>query len=290
MAENDFERIRDEYLLKLRRQLYRVPSVLREDAIREVQAHIEDGCRQYPGDVPVLQSVLERLGPPEGYGRELGLQLLLQARRNHPSLSLLLWTAVFFTTTSVGGFFVVTTTAIGIILGLAFLFDGLIRLLRPSNTFTLIRINDTIIIPPLWNPVLNMVIGVLALYLFPVGWSFLEQKWIRGKLGQRGLAVALKQETVVFPRDWERRTTWAIVLIALLGLTGCSIFGVAGGLFPIGTFGSMSLPEDFFKNALTFLAFLASLVFLFSPVLGILWVTWREQRKDRLDQDGPSNK
>src|SRR5512136_1411070 len=129
MEESEFERTKNEYLQRLRHQLRRVPAALREDAIHEVQAHIEDGCRQHPNEVQALQTVLERLGPPEEYGHELGLQLLLQANRGHPSLNLLVWTGIFWASSSVVGAFVIVGAVLVYLLGLSFLIDGLVRLI-----------------------------------------------------------------------------------------------------------------------------------------------------------------
>lgn len=282
MADNEFEQVREDYVHRLQRQLRRVPLALRQDAVHEVLAHIEDGCRQAPGDVNLLRVVLERLGLPEEYGHELGLQLLLQANRAHPSLQLFLWIGLFWASTSLVGAFVMVGASLVYIFGLAFLADGLIRLIDPSTTLKMIQVNDASLIPA-WRPLINIVIGVFIISLLTLGLISLLRKWSRGKLSRRGLAASLRQETVVFPKGWEHRTTWAVLLTAAAGLLGCSLFGALGGLFPIGNYGPMSLPQDFFKNPLTFLAFLGGIVFLVSPLLGIIWVAWREQRKDHLE-------
>ena len=287
MAESEFDRLQQEYLKRLRRQLRGAPAALQEDAIREVQAHIDDACRETPDDAGTLQAVLERLGPPEQYGRELGLQLMLQANRAHPSVKLWVWIAVFWATTSIVGMFVVVGAAIVYLFGLAFLMDGIIRLVDPTFTTTLIQINE-FSIKLAWNPLVNILIGILILYLLTLALIRLIQRWGLGKLNQRGLAATLNRDQIVLPKNWERRASWTILVIATLGFLGCSIFGVLGQLFPVGHTGRMSLPEDFFKNPLTFLAFLGGLAFLLSPVLGIVWTAWREQRKDRLNSGGPA--
>ncbi len=279
MTESEFERIQAEYLKRLRHQLRGVPPALQEDAIREVQAHIEDGCHGHPNDLAALQAVLERLGPPEDYGHELGLQLLLQANRAHPSLNLMIWTGFFWASTSIAGAFVILGATLVYLFGLAFLADGIVRLINPSAQINMIRMNDTLLIPALWPP-LNMVVGVAIMIGLTYALIFLVRSWSRGKLSRRGLAATLNRETVIFPRGWERRATLAIVAVALLGFLSCSIFGALGGLLPIGNYGPMSLPQDFFRNSLSFLAFIGAMVFLLSPVLGIVWAVRREQRKD----------
>jgi len=279
MAESELGRLQGEYLKRLRRQLRGVPSGLREDAVHEVQAHIEDGCRQNPNDVSALQAVLERLGPPEEYGHELGLQLMLQANQAHPSLNLMVWTGLFWASTSVVGAFVILGATLVYVIGLTFLIDGVVRLINPSAHLSLIRLNDFVLIPAWWPP-LNMIIGTLIMYLLTFALIYLVRRWSVGKLNRRGLAATLNRETIVFPKGWERRATLAIIAVAVMGFLGCSIFGALGGLLPVGHFGPMSLPQDFFKNPLTFAAFLGMMAFLLSPGLGILWAVWREQRKN----------
>ncbi len=276
-------------LKRLRHQLRAVPSSLREDALQEVQAHIEDGCSLHPEDVSVLQAVLDRLGPPEEYSHELGLQLMLQANRAHPSINLLVWTGVFWASTSIFGALVMVAATIIYIIGLSFLFDGIIRLVSPNVNLTMIRLNDFVLVPAWWPPV-NLIVGILIIYLFTCALIFLVRRWSQGKLSRRGLAVTLKRDALVFAKGWEWRTTGTIFVTAFMGILGCSIFGAIGGLFPFGQSGPMSLPKDFFKNFFTFLAFIGGMAFLLSPVLGIVYSTWREQRKDRLENGDPLNK
>ena len=288
MGESEFERVKREYLQRLQHQLRRVPAALREDAIHEVLAHIEDGCRQSPNDLADLQAVLRRLGPPEEYGRELGMQLLLQANRAHPSLNLLIWTGIFWASTSVVGAFVVVGATLFYILGLSFVIDGLVRLIDPSTHLTMIRLNDTVVIPAWWPP-LNILTGTLILYLMTYGLFFIVRGWGQPKLSRRGLAVTLNRDTIVLQKGWEGRATVAIIMTAIFGFLGCSIFGEIGGLLPISRSGPMSLPGDFFKNPFTFLAFLGMMAFLLSPVLGILWAARREQTKKQPDEDQAAN-
>jgi hypothetical protein len=288
MGESEIERAKTEYLQRLRHQLRRVPASLRKDAIHEVQAHIEDGCRQSPDDPAALHAVLERLGPPEEYGHDLGLQLLLQANRAHPSLNLLIWTGIFWASTSVVGAFVIVGAVLVYVLGLAFVVDGLVRLISPSAHLTMIRFNDSVLIPAWWPP-LNMLTGILILYGLTYALIFLVRRWSLGKLSRRGLVVTLNRESIVLPKGWERRASVAIIMAAIMGFLGCSIFGAIGGLLPIGRSGPMSLPQDFFKNPFTFIAFLGMMVFLLSPVLGILWAARREQGKKPPDENQASN-
>jgi len=62
MAKSEFDQLQSDYLKRLSRQLRAVPASLREEAIREVEAHIEDGCRKGNRDLATLRTVLERLG------------------------------------------------------------------------------------------------------------------------------------------------------------------------------------------------------------------------------------
>ena len=80
MADPEADRLKAEYLARLGVMLHRAPADIRQDALLEVQSHIEDEWQSLAGDLSTLRTVLQRLGPPEEYGRDLALQLMLARR------------------------------------------------------------------------------------------------------------------------------------------------------------------------------------------------------------------
>lgn len=274
MGEREYDRLYTEYLNRLRRQLRGVPDAIREDAVREVQAHVDDGCRESGGDVAALQVVLQRLGPPEDYGYDLGLQLMVQAARRQWSLPMLAWAGLFWASTSLVGAVAALGSLVLYVAGLAFLADGVVRVLGLS--VSIVSWNG-VTYPPAWPPLVNLALGAVLVVLVTGLLRRMVSAWGRSRLAARGLAPSTAQPTAALPPGWDRHATSTMAVVALLGLGSCAVFGALGRLYPLGYSGSMSLPQDFFKNPLTVLAFLGILVFLASPALGILWVTRRSR-------------
>lgn len=273
------DRIKAEYLERLRRVLRRAPQEIREDALLEVQSHIEDEWHALGGGVSELRIVLERLGPPEEYGRDLALQLILlhQGRRLSPAR--LAMAAVFWASSSLIGVIVL----IGATLAFAFAFGMLTTAIyrvfgspmmlidaRNYQFFNLPGLHMRF--PPMtWSPALIGLVGLLPAVIIFAGLHRFLSLWVRSRLGQTGLIWITPKSSSVLPPGWESHALLAMFSFAVLGMGGCIFFTRLSGLIPYGRPASVQLPDDFFHTPLTFLAFISGLVFLISPVLGLLW-------------------
>jgi hypothetical protein len=284
MENPEAERIQAEYLNKLRTLLRRAPADVREDAVREVQSHIADEWQALGGDLPALQTVLERLGPPEEYGRDLALQLMLLGGKTHQGNSgggpiRLGLAAIFWASTSLIGSVVmlgalfVFAFALGM---LAVAFERLrgipVMLIHAVDyQFFGFHAQQVRFPPEAWSPALIALVGLVpALVVFAGLYRFMKL-WLRGRLVERGLKLVRSERIPALPKGWERRAFAAMGVIAMLGLSSCLVFTAISGLIPIGQAARISLPEDLFRTPLTALAFFSGLVFFCSPVLGLLW-------------------
>jgi len=289
MAQSEAERIQAEYLDRLRRMLRRAPADIREDAVREVGSHIEDEWQSLGADLPALHTVLQRLGPPEEYGRDLALQLMLQRgviRRSPLQLA----AAVFFwVSTSLIGMVIVLSAAFVFAFALGMVVIAVERLrgsdvlLIDATGFQFLSYRaDRLLFPPeSWSPAVCALVGLLpALIIFAGLYRFLTL-WVRSRLAAHGLELVTRQAPPAsppgFPSGWERRAVLAMLGFAGAGLAGCLLFTILSELVPVGRPGNVSLPEDFFRTPLTFLVFISSLVFLSAPVLGLLWAARRRR-------------
>ncbi len=294
MENPEAERIQAQYLERLRRMLRRAPAGVREDALREVQSHIEDEWQELGGDLPALEKALQRLGPPEAYGRDLALQLILLGGQDQRSpemagarLRRLGLAALFWTSTSLLGSVVVICAALVGLFGLGMLLVAIVRLagspayLIRADSFQAFGTNyERLAIPPdAWSPALVALVGLLPSALIFAGLYRFYFLWVRSRLATRGLEMVSNRRPLALPRGWERQALAAMTGFAFFGAAACMIFSTISSLVPVGHPGPLSLPEDFFKTPLTFLAFLSGLVFLCAPVLGLLWAARQTRRQ-----------
>ncbi len=279
MANTEAERIQDEYLGRLRRMLRRVPADIREDAIDEVRSHIQDEWASLGTNVTELQTVLERLGPPEQYGRDLALQLMLMRGHGHRTAMMLAWAALFWASTSVIGSLVVLAAAlvfgfgVGMVVVAVDRARGVPMMLIDARSYrVLFYYAERVRFPPeTWNPAVIALVGVLPAVLFFAGLYRFASVWLHSHLAKRGLQVVVDKRAETMPQNWQRGAMVATTTLAILGLAGCVLFSLLGNLIKIGEATSLSLPQDFFRTPLTALAFVSAVLFLGSPVLGLLW-------------------
>lgn len=279
MAKTPHEQIRDEYLQRLRGILRRAPADVREEALREVQTHIEDEWQALGGGEEVMQTVLERLGPPESYGRDLALQLILQGSGKRRPVLTRIKGVLFWASTSLLGSLLVLVAAVFIIFAIGMIFVALARLgdksiyFLQADAIEMSGLSATNIYFPSdsWAPWQIFVVGLApAIAALLVLNRFLTQ-WSRSRLVARGLGLLTGQSNQVMPPGWERKAVRSIVVFALIGGGSCLLFTIFSGILPLGQPGNISLPQDFFRNLSTFLAFIGGLILICAPVLGLLW-------------------
>ncbi len=293
MADTEAERIQSEYLGRLRRTLRNAPAQVGEDAIREVQSHIEDEWHALGGDTPSLRTVLERLGAPEEYGRDLALQLMLNRPSGGNRLIMLGWATLFWASTSLLGSIVALCGGLMFGFGLGMVFVAIERLLG-NHTWLINSVGlevfgwraERVLFPPdSWPPALVAVAGLIPTIVFFALIYSLLSAWLHSRLALRGLAVNVQAPAGAVPaarreraaHDLEHRAILPMVLFAILGLVSCIVFTILSEMITIGRYTHLSLPADFFRTPLTFLTLVGALIFLASPALGLWWAT----RSDR---------
>ena len=203
MADPQAERLQAAYLERLRSLLRRAPADIRQDALLEVQSHIEDEWQALGGDLPALRTVLQRLGPPEEYGRDLALQLMLAGRAQKTGGRLptpLSWLAGrSFKRLAQAAFFLVSTSLFGAVLAvctafvLAYALGMVAVAVARLGGHAMVLINavdyrflgyhgDRLRFPPdTWSPALVALVGLLpALVVFAGLYRFLTQ-WVHSR-------------------------------------------------------------------------------------------------------------
>ncbi len=286
MANIETERIQAQYLERLRRMLERAPADVREDAVREVQSHIEDEWRALGGDLASLHAVLERLGPPESYGRDLALQLILTPIRGQRSWIRLGSAALFWASTSLVGAAAVLLVAltlgfaVGMLgVGIARLFGSRVMLINAAGYRVLTFQGERVSFPPLaWSPLEIIIVGLVPALVVLGSLYALSSVWLHSRLAARGLDAVIAPESRPLPSGWERSARFSMILVAIAGLGSCILLVLLGNLVGIGRPGHLDLPADFWRSPVGILAFLSLLVFFSSPVLGLLWSTRHARR------------
>ncbi len=286
-TRQESDRITAEYLERLHRLLRRAPQEIREDALREVQSHIEDEWRVLGGGISELRTVLERLGPPEEYGRDLALQLILLHSGRRLSPARLAVAVIFWASTSLIGVIVLISGTLAFAFAFGMLTTAIYRvfggpmMLIDTGSYQFFNLPGLQLrFPPMtWSPALIGLVGLLpAIIIFAGLYRFLSL-WVRSRLGQTGLILVIPESSSVLPPGWESHALLAMFSFAILGLGGFMFFTRLGGLLPIVRPANVRLPFDFFPNLLTVLALISSLVFLISPFLGLLWAAKKTTSK-----------
>ncbi len=286
MEKTEVERIQENYLERLRFMLRRAPAEIREDAVREVQSHIEDEWRALGGDLPALHTVLQHLGHPEEYGRDLALQLMLIGGSKSRSPLTLVLAVVFWASTSLIGFIVVLCATLVFVFALGMVFVAGLRLFGiPSALlfgaenfqFQSIHTGQVSFPPAAWSPAFILLVGLLPAVIVYAGLYRFLIVWLRSRLAVRGLALVMKAPPETLQKGWERHAVLAMIAIAVLGLFSCLLSLILSDTLPVGHPGPLNLPADFFRTPLNLLALLGALVFLCSPVLALLWIARRSR-------------
>jgi hypothetical protein len=278
-SDLEINRLQSQYIERLRRVLRRAPADIREDAIREVQSHIEDEWRNLGGGQPGLCTVLEHLGPPEEYGRDLALQLILLSKGKRPNPVRLAAAAFFWACTSlIGGAVMILSVlvfgfAVGmLVVAIARAFGSSLALIDIRNsTIFHYQIEQWSFPPTTWSPVLIGLVGLIpAVIIYVLLYRFLSL-WVRSRLGQTGLALVTSERPTLLRPGWERRALLAMLAFAVLGFTSCVLFTRLAEWVIVGNPNSSALPNDFYRSPALVLAYISFLVFLLSPILGLLW-------------------
>lgn len=219
---SELQRIRDDYLARLRRALRRVTPDVAAEAEQEIRAHIEDAmaARGAP-TVSGLLDVLERLGPPEAYAPDVALYMMVDRGYREWSLRHMIGSARFWALSTAAGAVVVLIFGLLYAIVLAAIAAGLQHvaadLVHPGG--------DGFHVLP----------GVATWPLLTVGPAALVAltavlRWFIGQYVQRARPSGLGGDEGEGEGAWARQTQRTILTLALIGL----VVTVAGGLFARG--------------------------------------------------------
>ena len=113
-------RIVEGYVRRLRRSMRGATPDIIDEGEREIRAHIDDAlAAQDEAGVGAVLDVLERLGPPEDYGRDLALYMMVEAGYRHWSLRHMVRSTLFWALSTMVGALVVSLFGLAYALALA---------------------------------------------------------------------------------------------------------------------------------------------------------------------------
>jgi hypothetical protein len=265
-AERDRERLVDDYMARLRRSLRGVAPDVTEDIEREIAAHIEDAMTARGGaTVGELLDVLDRLGPPEIFARDLGLYMMVDRGYREWSVPHMVRSTAFWALRTVVGALVVLAFGLLYLFAAGLVAAGAQRWMAPGMSLPLPQL-----LPGVPAPVL------VGLGLAGLGAITVAVRWFIGQYVAAARPVALGGGDG--DGGWAERASARIVTLALAGLALTLATGLAGGVYRLGPPEEMRLPDDYLATPLGLVSLAGLLLLLLSPVLGLLWTTVAERR------------
>ncbi len=256
----ELQRIRDDYLARLRRSLRRVTPDVAAEAEQEIRAHIEDAlaARGEP-TVGALLDVLERLGPPEAYAPDVALYMMVDRGYHEWSLRHMIGSARFWALSTAAGAVVVVIFGLLYAIVLAAIAAGVQHVVadvvRPGG-------GAFRVVPgaPTW----------LLLTVGPVGLVALTAvlRWFIGHYVQRARPAGLGG--AVDERDWASQTQRTILTLALIGL----VVTVAGGVLAQGLRFEQAcrvhIDGAALRSPMAIVGYAGLVLFFLAPVVGLM--------------------
>ncbi|MCE7939358.1 hypothetical protein DCC79_09490 [bacterium] len=261
----DMQRAVDHYVARLRRAMRGASPDVAAEIEREIRGHIEDAlaARAAPA-VGDLRDVLERLGAPEEYARDLVLYMMVDRGYRHWSLPHMLRSTVFWSLSTLAGAVVVLT--FGVLYALA---------LAASVAATL-----AIIAPDGWGARWAGDLAGVAGRSAPAPWLAA----IGGPLALAGLTIVVRWFVGQYVRharphavpasaagDWARQAERRILAIAGLGFATTLVAGFGSGAYRFDEAFRPALPPDYLGSPLGLVSGAGLLMLVLAPVLGVLW-------------------
>lgn len=262
----DLERIEQDYLTRLRRCLRGVTPDVAAEVEHEISAHIADAmAARGAATVGDLLDVLDRLGPPEDYARDLGLYIMVDRGYRDWSLPYMVRSTAFWAFSTLVGAIVVLAFGLMYLMALGLIGTGLQRAILPELVLPVPQVLPGV------SGVVLAVAGVLAL----VGLTVVV-RWFIGQYVASARPHTLGGADA--DSDWVARTSRRIVLLAIAGLFTTGVAGVAAGVYRPGAPYDLRLPDDYLSSPLGIVSLIGLIVLLLSPVLGLLWTAAAERR------------
>jgi len=268
----EMSRVAEDYLARLRRSMRGVSRDVVEEVEQEIRAHIEDAAAaRHASTVGEILDILDRLGPPEEYARDLGLYGMVDRGYREWSVPHMIRSTAFWALSTVAGAIVVG------VFGLLYL--GAVVLLGAGVQHVA---NDMLLARLGW-PIPRLLSGVPTAALVGGGLVGLAGltvvvRWFIGQYVRSARPHTLGGEAG--DHGWVERTSGRIVRSAVVGLVLTVVAGLAAGVYRIGAPFGLDLPADYLGSPLAVLSGLGMLVFLLAPVLGLLWTAAVERGDD----------
>lgn len=263
----EMRRIAEDYQRRLRRCLRGVAPQVVEEVEREIQAHIDDAlaARQSSGTVGDLLDVLDRLGPPEDYARDLGLYLMVDRGYREWSLPYMVRSTAFWAISTVAGAVVVPVFGVSYLLAGWLVLAGLQRIALPEVAMPMPQVL------PGWPGWVLVGLGLAGAALLT-----LVVRWFIGQY----VASARPHVLGGPPADpgWARRTSRRILVLAGTGFGISAVAGLSSGVYRFAPPYRVRLPDDFLASPMSALSLAGLVVLLLSPMLGLLWTALAEGR------------
>ena len=262
----EIEGLVDAYLRRLARGMRGATTDVRREAEREIRAHIDDALTELPARTPAaLLEVLERLGRPEDYGRDMALFMMVDRGYRDWSLPHMLRSTTVWALTTVTGAVVVLAFGLLFVAASGLLLLGGLGWMDASGPATA------------WPAGLQLLAGALALLGLPMGARWFVGQYVRHAV-PGGQPLADENE------DWARSTERRILVTAALGL-GLSLgAGLVSDAFRPhpgeGLAGLLPwLRPDGAASSWVWLSGLGFLILGLAPLIGVAWSAF--QRRSR---------
>jgi len=261
------QRIVEDYLGRLRRAMRGASRDVIREADAEIRAHIEDALadRDEPA-MGALFDVLDRLGPPEAYGRDLGLYMMVDRGYREWSLPHMIRSTVFWALTTLGGAVVVLIFGVLFAFGLGLIGLGAMAYLAPGLTTG----GALPLAPPLPGWVMAVAGAVLAIALTSAIRWFVGQYVHRAGPHVGGAAA---------DGGWARRTERRILAVAATGFGATLATGFASGAYRFDAGAWPHLPPDFRASPLAMVSGVALGVLILAPLIGVGWSVLVERER-----------
>ena len=263
-------RLREDYLIRLRRALEGVSADVVAEAVDEISTHIDDALAARPdGGVDALLDVISRLGPPEVYARDLGLYLMVDRGYRHWSVRHMIGSARFWALSTVAG------AAVVMIFGMMFAIA-----LAATAVGAFQALFDIGIEAPFAGPLFERVppFGLLAggpLALLILTFAL---RWFIGQYVRRARPHTLGGEAA--DAAWVSRTSRTILALAITGLVVTVAAGLAAGAVAID---GSALVVDFApvteRSPAALTGWLGLTLFFLAPMIGLVITVARARRR-----------
>ncbi len=265
---SELQRIRDDYLARLRFALRGVTNDVTDEVVWEIEAHIEDAMSaRGEAEVGALLDTLDRLGPPESYARGVALYSMVDLGYRRWSLRHMVGSARFWALSTLAGAVVVAIFGLLYLASFAALALGAQHLMGAP------------VLPGV--PTAALITGGL---LAPVAITVVL-RWFIGQYVQRARPEPGWSDEDGSDGGWVRATSRRILGLALVGLVVAAGGALASGALRVGLLDGGVRGETYIAairpaaaaSPAAWVGFVGLAVFFLAPVIGLISGVLRER-------------